>query len=114
MPGFELDRQMVRQAKGHGFDFALPMIKLHGFGGKTEFCDHGQESFPLMPALAEVTRRIRLFATTAVLTIPPAVMARMAATIDGVLGGRFGVSIASGWPGRSRPADPGAGAVSQP
>ncbi|TCZ65488.1 pyrimidine utilization protein A [Roseicella aquatilis] len=97
LPSFELNRQVVQKAEGYGLDFALSMIKLHGFGGKTEFWDHGLESFTLMSALAAVTRRIRLFATTAVLTIPPAIIARMAATIDDVSGGRFGVNIVSGW-----------------
>jgi len=73
------------------------MIKLHGFGGKTEFWDHGLESFTLMAGLAAVTSRIRLYASTAVLTIPPAIVARMASTISDISGGRFGVNIVSGW-----------------
>jgi pyrimidine oxygenase len=97
MPSFELNRCIVQKAEGYGLDFALSMIKLHGFGGKTEFWDHGLESFTLMAGLAAVTSRIRLFASTAVLTIPPAIVARMAATIDSISGGRFGVNIVSGW-----------------
>ncbi|WP_424812704.1 pyrimidine utilization protein A [Roseococcus sp. YIM B11640] len=97
MPSFELNKQVVQKAEGYGLDFALSMIKLHGFGGKTEFWDHGLESFTLMAGLAAVTNRIRLFASTAVLTIPPAIVARMAATIDDISGGRFGVNIVSGW-----------------
>jgi pyrimidine oxygenase len=97
MPSFELNKAVVQKAEAHGMDFALSMIKLHGFGGKTEFWDHGLESFTLMAALAAVTKRIRLFASTAVLTLPPAMVARMAATIDDVSGGRFGVNIVSGW-----------------
>ena len=97
MPSFELNKQVVQKAEGYGLDFALSMIKLHGFGGKTEFWDHGLESFTLMAGLAAVTQRIRLFASTAVLTIPPAIVARMATTIDDISGGRFGVNIVSGW-----------------
>ncbi len=97
MPSFELNRQVVQKAEACGIDFALSMIKLHGFGGTTEFWDHGLESFTLMAALAAVTKRIRLYASTAVLTLPPAMVARMAATIDDVSGGRFGVNIVSGW-----------------
>ena len=63
------------------------MIKLHGFGGATEFWDHGLESFTLMAGLAAVTSRIRLYASTAVLTIPPAIVARMASTISDISGG---------------------------
>ena len=97
MPSFDLNRRVVEKAEGYGLDFALSMIKLHGFGGKTEFWDHGLESFTLMSALAAVTKRNRLYASTAVLTLPPAMVARMAATIDDVSGERFGVNIVSGW-----------------
>jgi alkanesulfonate monooxygenase SsuD/methylene tetrahydromethanopterin reductase-like flavin-dependent oxidoreductase (luciferase family) len=60
---------------------------------KSEFWDHGLESFTLMAGLAAVTKRIKLFASTGVLTIPPAIVARMAVTIDNISGGRFGVNI---------------------
>lgn len=73
------------------------MVKLRGFGGKTEFWDHNLESFTLMSAIAAVTSRIKLFASTAVLTLPPALVARMAATIDSIAPGRFGINIVTGW-----------------
>jgi pyrimidine oxygenase len=97
MPSFDLNRQIVQRAEAYGLDFALSMIKLHGFGGKTGFWDHGLESFTLMAGLASVTSKIRLYASTAVLTLPPAIVARMAVTIDSISGGRFGVNIVSGW-----------------
>jgi pyrimidine oxygenase len=97
MPSFELNREIVLKAERYGLDFALSMIKLHGFGGTTEFWDHGLESFTLMAGLAAVTRRIRLYASVAVLTIPPAIVARMASTIADISRGRFGVNIVSGW-----------------
>ena len=56
MPSFELNKQVVLKAEAYGLDFALSMIKLHGFGGKTEFWDHGLESFTLMAGLAAVTQ----------------------------------------------------------
>ncbi len=96
-PSFALNRAVVQKAEGYGLDFALSMIKLRGFGGKTEFWDHNLESFSLMAGLAAVTTRIRLYASVAVLTMPPAIVARMAATIDDISGGRFGVNIVSGW-----------------
>lgn len=97
MPSFELNKQIVLKAESYGLDFALSMIKLHGFGGKTEFWDHGLESFTLMAGLAAVTTQIRLYASVAVLTIPPAIVARMASTIADISRGRFGVNIVSGW-----------------
>lgn len=48
MPTFELNKAIVQKAEHYHFDFALSMIKLRGFGGKTEFWDHNLESFTLM------------------------------------------------------------------
>lgn len=48
MPTFELNKQVVQKAESYGFDFALSMIKLRGFGGKTEHWDYNLESFTLM------------------------------------------------------------------
>jgi pyrimidine oxygenase len=50
-----------------------------------------------MAGLAAVTSKIRLYASVALLTMPPAIVARMAATIDDISHGRFGVNIVSGW-----------------
>jgi len=97
MPSFELNKQIVQKAESLGFDFALSMIKLRGFGGKTEYWDHNLESFTLMSGLAAVTSKIKLYATTAILTLPPAIVARMAATIDSIAPGRFGINVVTGW-----------------
>src|SRR6266481_7362417 len=84
MPSFDLNRQIVEKAERFGFDFVLSMIKLHGFGGPSQYWDHTLASFTLMASLAAVTTRIQLFASVAVLTIPPALAARMAVTIDSI------------------------------
>jgi pyrimidine oxygenase len=96
-PTFDLNRIVVEKAEHFGFDFALSMIKLHGFGGPSQYWDYNLESFTLMAGLAAVTSRIQLFATCAVLTLPPAFAARMAVTIDSISHGRFGINIISGW-----------------
>ncbi|MFF0161005.1 pyrimidine utilization protein A [Streptomyces sp. NPDC005263] len=97
LPTFELNKAVVQKAEEHGFDFALSMIKLKGFGGDTEFWDHCLESFTLMAGLAAVTERIKLYASTPILALPPAIVARMAATVDSIAPGRFGVNIVTGW-----------------
>jgi pyrimidine oxygenase len=96
-PTFELNRQIVAKAEAYGFDFALSMIKLRGFGGRSEFWDYNLESFTLMAGLAAVTDRINLYASVGTLTIPPALTARMAVTIDSIAPGRFGINIVTGW-----------------
>jgi len=96
-PSFDLNKAIVQKAEGFGFDFALSMIKFHGFGGPSQFWEYNLESFTLMSGLAAVTSKIQLFATCAVLTMPPPLAARMAVTIDSISHGRFGVNIISGW-----------------
>ncbi|MCT4373256.1 pyrimidine utilization protein A [Yangia mangrovi] len=96
-PSFELNKEITLSAERHGLDFVLTMIKLRGFGGKTEFWDHNLESFTLMAGLAACTSKIKLYATAASLVMPPAIVARMAATIDSISGGRFGVNLVTGW-----------------
>ncbi|MFI6408446.1 pyrimidine utilization protein A [Streptomyces sp. NPDC050548] len=97
LPSFELNKAIVQKAEEHGLDFALSMIKLKGFGGETEFWDHNLESFTLMAGLAAVTERIKLYASTPILVLPPAIVARMATTIDSIAPGRFGINIVTGW-----------------
>jgi len=96
-PSFDLNREVVLRAERYGFDFALSMIKLRGFGGKSRHWDDNLESFTLMAGLASITSRIELYATVAVLTMPPAITARMAMTIDSISHGRFGVNLVTGW-----------------
>ncbi|MDB5820676.1 MAG: rutA [Rhizobacter sp.] len=96
-PTFAHNKEITLKAESYGVDFVLSMIKLRGFGGKTEFWDHNLESFTLMAGLAAVTTKIKLFATSASLVMPPAIVARMASTIDSISGGRFGVNLVTGW-----------------
>jgi pyrimidine oxygenase len=97
MPSFDLNREIALKAEGYGLDFVLTMIKLRGFGGKTQFWEHNLESFTLMAGLAAVTKRLKIYATAATLTLPPAIVARMAATIDSISHGRFGINLVTGW-----------------
>lgn len=96
-PTFELNKEIVQRAEHYGFDFALSMIKLRGFGGETEFWDYNLETFTLMAGLAAVTSKIKIYATAATLVMPPAIVARMAATIDSISQGRFGLNVVTGW-----------------
>ena len=97
MPSFDLNRTIVQRAEFYGLDFALSMVKLRGYNGPSEYWVHNLESFTLMAGIAAVTRKIQLFASVAVLTMPPALVARMATTIDSIAPGRFGVNIVTGW-----------------
>ncbi|MET0372152.1 MAG: pyrimidine utilization protein A [Sphingobium sp.] len=96
-PSFDLNKTIAQSAERHGLDFLLSMIKLRGFGGKTEFWEYGLESFTLMAGLAAVTEKIKIFATCPTLIIPPAFAARMCNTIDSISHGRFGLNLITGW-----------------
>lgn len=96
-PSFDLNHTVVLMAERLGFDFALSMIKLHGFVVASLFWDCYLESFTLMAGLAAITSGIQLFATCAVLTMPLAIAARMAVTIDSISHSRFGVHIVPEW-----------------
>lgn len=96
-PTFELNKQIVQRAEKYGFGFALSMIKLRGYGGPTEYWDYALESFTLMAGLAAVTENMKLYASVATPTLHPAMVARMAVTIDSIAPGRFGINIVAGW-----------------
>ena len=96
-PTFALNRDVILAAERYGVDFALSMVKFRGFGGPSQYWDGSLEPFTLIAALAAVTRRIKLFSTAASLVMPPAVVARMASTIDSVAPGRFGLNVITGW-----------------
>lgn len=97
LPTWDLNAKNARIAEDAGFDFLLSMVKWRGFGGITNHWDFSLESFTLMAACAAVTSRIQLYASVAIPTIHPAVIAKMSATIDEISSGRFGVNIVSGW-----------------
>jgi len=96
-PSYDFLKQVVQRAEHYGMEFALSPVKFKGFGGPSEFWDRGMEAITLTAGLAAVTKRIRLFASIATLTVHPAITARMTATIDSIAHGRFGLNIVSGW-----------------
>ena len=97
MPTFELNKHVTLKAEQMGLDFVLSMVKFRGYGGETEHWDYAQDSFTLMSGLAAVTSKIDLYATVQPLTMHPAMVARMAATIDNISNGRFGINVVAGW-----------------
>ncbi|MBS1887876.1 MAG: LLM class flavin-dependent oxidoreductase [Actinobacteria bacterium] len=96
-PSYRLMNEITDAGEENGFKFALSLVTLRGFGGPTRTWDDALESFTLMSALAPATENMRLYASVAQLTQHPAVIARMAMTIDDISGGRFGVNMVTGW-----------------
>ncbi|MGW2651076.1 LLM class flavin-dependent oxidoreductase [Streptomyces sp. NPDC001393] len=96
-PSWQLNRDIAQLAEEIGFDFAMSMIKLHGFGGPSRFWDSALDSFTLMAGLAAATKRIKVVATVPMLAMHPAITARQAMTVNEISGGRFMLNLVTGW-----------------
>jgi pyrimidine oxygenase len=91
-----MNKEISVLAENMGLDYVFSMSKWRGFGGRTGFWDSTLESVTLMAGLAAVTSRIGIIATIQPVLFPPAVAAKMAATIDDLSNGRFGINIVTG------------------
>ena len=97
LPSFKVNREVTRMAEDASFDYVLSQVKWRGFGGRSQHWDNSLEAFTLLSALAATSSKIQLYASVAIRTIHPVVIAKMATTIDDISQGRFGVNIVSGW-----------------
>jgi pyrimidine oxygenase len=97
LPTFDLNRTITQKAESLGFGFVLSMVKFRGYGGKTMHWNYCMDSMALMTGLAAVTEHIKLYASVSPITMNPAIVARMAASIDDISNGRFGINIVAGW-----------------
>ncbi|ODU06689.1 MAG: hypothetical protein ABS81_04205 [Pseudonocardia sp. SCN 72-86] len=96
MPSYDLNKRIGQYAESIGFDFLFSAVKWRGFNGATEHWNHTLEPVTMMSGVAAVTDRIRIIASMVPLTLHPVVAAKMAATIDDITGGRFGINIVTG------------------
>jgi pyrimidine oxygenase len=83
-------------AEAAGLDFVMSMGKWRGFGGETDHWGTSLESVTMMSAVAQATKRIKVWATVHTLLHNPAVSAKMITTLDHVSGGRAGLNIVAG------------------
>jgi pyrimidine oxygenase len=95
-PSFQMNKEISVLAEALGLDYVFSMSKWRGFGGSTGFWESTLESVTLMAGLAAVTSRIGIIATMQPVLFPPAVAAKMAATMDDLSNGRFGINIVTG------------------
>jgi alkanesulfonate monooxygenase SsuD/methylene tetrahydromethanopterin reductase-like flavin-dependent oxidoreductase (luciferase family) len=87
----------ARLADEQGFDSIWLFDHLMDIGGR-DTRENPQDSFTLMTALGAVTRRTRL--AWAMLNLgfrPPALMAKMLATLDQITNGRVICTVGAGW-----------------
>lgn len=97
MPTYELNRGVVSRAEAMGFSFGLGMVTFRGYGGKTEHWNYTAETISQTAAILATTTSMQIFASVGILSLHPAMVARMAATINDVAPGRFGINITTGW-----------------
>lgn len=97
MPTFALNQSIVSRAESFGFSLGLGMVTFRGYGGRTEHWNYTSEPVTQTAAVLATTTRMTIFASVGVLSLHPAMVARMAATIDDVAPGRFGLNITTGW-----------------
>jgi FMNH2-dependent dimethyl sulfone monooxygenase len=89
--------EVARKAEEAGWEFLLPLGRWRGHGGPTNPNAEQYDPFTWAAAIAAVTERIHVFATCHVPIYHPMLAAKMAATVDNISGGRFGLNIVSGW-----------------
>jgi FMNH2-dependent dimethyl sulfone monooxygenase len=90
-------RRIAAAADAAGLDALVPVARWKGAGGSTNFNDRSFETFTWAAAVAAVTDRIQPLATIHVPTAHPLRVAKEAATVDHISGGRFGLNIVAGW-----------------
>jgi alkanesulfonate monooxygenase SsuD/methylene tetrahydromethanopterin reductase-like flavin-dependent oxidoreductase (luciferase family) len=89
--------RIARASEAAGFDALIPIARWVGFGGTSNHNDRCFETCTWAAGLAALTQTISIFATVHVGSIHPVRMAKEAATIDHISGGRFGVNVVAGY-----------------
>lgn len=90
---------VARMADEQGLELLVPIARWKGYvDGDPDHPSHeALDPFIYAGALAQATQRIGVFATSHAPIAHPLIVARQAATIDQISGGRFGLNVVSGW-----------------
>jgi FMNH2-dependent dimethyl sulfone monooxygenase len=97
IPTWDENRAIAQAADAAGWEFLLPLGRWRGLGGATDFNGSTFDVFTWAAAVAAVTERIQVLATSHVPLFHPVMAAKFAATIDHVSDGRFGMNVVAGW-----------------
>lgn len=91
--------RIAQMADEAGLEAIVPIARWKGYvDGDFQHASHDViEPFTYAAAIAQATRRIGVFATTHAPTVHPLIVAKQAATIDAISGGRFGMNVVGGW-----------------
>jgi FMNH2-dependent dimethyl sulfone monooxygenase len=98
-PSWQECLTVARMADDAGFEALVPIARWKGY--VDDAFEHPSnevlEPFTYAAAMAQATHQIAVFATTHAPTIHPLIVAKQAATIDVISGGRFAMNIVGGW-----------------
>ena len=89
--------EMARIADDAGIDFILPIGRLKGYGGASNFHCTTFETMTWACGLLAATRRITIFGTVHAPLFPPLIAAKELVTADHIGEGRFGLNLVCGW-----------------
>ena len=89
--------RLAQAAEGAGFEALVPLARWRGHGGRIDPAHRSFEAFTWAAGIAAVTSTVQVFATVHVPALHPVVAAKMAATVDHISDGRFGLNIVAGW-----------------
>lgn len=88
---------IARAAEHAGIEAVIPVARWKGMGGAINFNHRNFETLTWAAGLAALTDRISIFSTVHVPTVHPVRVAKEAATIDHISGGRFCLNMVAGW-----------------
>jgi FMNH2-dependent dimethyl sulfone monooxygenase len=94
---WEESLRLARRADGLGLDGIVPVARWRGYAGDANLGDRSFETLIWATGLLAATERIQVFSTMHVPLFHPVLAAKMAATVDHVSKGRFGLNIVAGW-----------------
>lgn len=99
LPSWDACIEAARMADTAGFEAITPIARWKGYvDNDPEHVSHQiMEAFTFAAAIAQATTYSTVFATTHAPTIHPVAIAKMAATIDHISGGRFALNVVGGW-----------------
>ncbi|MDB5702287.1 MAG: luciferase [Sphingomonadales bacterium] len=91
--------RLAQMADDAGLEAFVPIARWKGyiddaFGHASNYV---LEPFTFAAGIAQATRNIAVFATTHAPTVHPLIVAKQAATIDVISGGRFAMNVVGGW-----------------
>ncbi|MFB7558488.1 LLM class flavin-dependent oxidoreductase [Streptomyces brevispora] len=88
---------LAQKADRYGVDAFVPIARWQGLSGPDRPWGRQFETFTWAAGLAEATENIGIFTTCHVPFFHPLMAAKMAATVDHISGGRFGLNATAGY-----------------